>query len=144
MKRKHSGEYVGAIVMNLIFGWFAMRLPEWWPNLVTPGYTAVLWVILIAVAAQVLGNLIWLVNDEPWSKALVDAFIQAASLASSATLYYVMPFNFDFFAASQSISMIFHWAILISVIVSAVLLAIRLVQIAVLLLSFGTKQVGHL
>ncbi len=135
MNNKHSGEYIGGIVGNLVFGYLAWRLPDWWPGLVTTGYSAALWVVLLAAGVQALGNLIWLINDEPWFKALVDVFMQAASLASSATLYYIMPFNFEFFSASRTAESIVRWALIVCIIVTAVMLFVRLAQTIIYLLA---------
>ncbi|HVP17910.1 MAG TPA: hypothetical protein VMU36_02875 [Spirochaetia bacterium] len=98
MKEKKTGDYVGAVVANIIVLVFVNTLLLWRQStqgIVLESWADVLWALDISLGAQIFGNLLLCFYRPPWFSALIRAFLAAAGLMSIIVFYIVFPLDFS-------------------------------------------------
>lgn len=96
--------YVVAVLVNLIM-LFAINVWPGWQVLpfLTAEITLVLWLINASIAVNVVANLVYLIGDPAWLKALGDMLTTAVGILALARLWQVFPFDFSSYAFDWSI-----------------------------------------
>ena len=92
--KNRTGEYVGAIIANLVLIWVFGKLSEWLPFL-TESFSAVLPLFYISFAAAVIANFFFIIYDGRLFRSLMRVILNLISIAILVTLYYVFPFDFS-------------------------------------------------
>lgn len=89
-----KGEYVAAIIFNLIAYYIFNNLLNWHVYFVTPALNQVLWIINLSIIVAILGNILLLLYNP---NRLIHATKIVLNIFAFAAVYYlfvVFPFNF--------------------------------------------------
>ncbi len=98
MKEKKTGDYVAAIVFNVIVLVFVNTLLLWRQHtngIVLETWADVLWALDISICAQIAGNFILCFFRPAWFSALFRAVFAAAGMLSIIVFYVVYPLDFS-------------------------------------------------
>ncbi|MCK9617712.1 MAG: hypothetical protein M0R21_07730 [Lentimicrobiaceae bacterium] len=95
LKKKKRGDYLGAIIVNIIILYVINALPRWEPGFITGGYTAALWIMNINFAVRVLGNFFLLLYSERWFRNLANTIFHLMGFIMLISLYVMYPFVFN-------------------------------------------------
>jgi hypothetical protein len=93
-----------AIGINTVLLWVVQNLGDWgWPSFVTAEWTRVRWIVSLSIAATILANVLYIVYDAPWVKALGDAGSGVVSVMAAVRLFTDFPFDFTGYAGPWSL-----------------------------------------
>ena len=99
MKEKHTnrrkGEYISAIVWNLIWLFIANKLPSWDTGFLNDHYLTVLQPLNWNIWIQIGGNILLLLIDFRFLRFLLKAVMAAATFLILMVFFYLYPFNFS-------------------------------------------------
>jgi hypothetical protein len=113
------GEYIGNIIVNLIFLWIVNKIPEWNPGFIANNYGAVLWILNVNILIQIGGNLLMAVFDYPGIRYLARIVTEAASFLTMMVLYFLYPFNFSNYPGLHWLDWFLPIAFIIGMVISA-------------------------
>jgi hypothetical protein len=97
-KEKTRGDYVGAVIGNLIVLVLANIYPLWRPlthGVVTEAWVRILWAVDLSLLIQIGGNLILLFASPRALRRFMDLSFAATGLLSVAVFYAVFPLDFS-------------------------------------------------
>jgi hypothetical protein len=98
MREKKTGDYVGAVVANVIVLVFVNTLLLWRQStqgIVLESWADVLWALDASLGAQIAGNFLLCFYRPQWFSAIIRAFLAAAGLMSIIVFYVVFPLDFS-------------------------------------------------
>ena len=93
-EKEQRGEYIGAIVVNLIFWYIVNNLLNWHIYFVTNAFNSVLWIINLSILVSIIGNGLLLVYCPVRFRHLVKIIINIISFIAMYIVWKVFPFNF--------------------------------------------------
>jgi hypothetical protein len=133
-KRSSRGErivgYIVAIIVNAAMWYVAQNVLRWdWP-FITVSFARVLPALRLSLTVSIIGNVIFMVFDARWFKAIVEAVMNAVAIYAAYTLFRVFPFEFR--------TSFFDWAVKLALIGGMVGLAIA--TVVGLVTGFLTKE----
>jgi hypothetical protein len=122
---------VAAIVVNAILLVIVNNLTAWnWFEFITDDFGKMLWLIDISFAATIAVNVVFLVYDVAWFKAICQLGLSAISLAVAVRMYQVFPFDFSAYEG-------FDWARLAKIVIIVSIVAICIAIVAQLATALG-------
>ena len=103
MKQKRTGEFVGAVIGNLIALILVNSIPAWRQHaggVILETWTRILWASNISFLAQALGNLILFFYRRPAFMVFMKIVFAAASLTGLIVFFLVFPLDFSVIGAA--------------------------------------------
>lgn len=95
--------YLFAVGFNLVFLWIAHHLLEWqWPRFLTVEFEDLLPILSASIVASIVVNLLWVVADPKWFKALGNIVTSSFAIAVGVRTLEVFPFDFSTYARDWS------------------------------------------
>lgn len=89
-------DYAISVLVNAALLWLVNAWPGWRAlPFLTDEMTAVVPLVNASLAAAVIANAVYLVQDPPWLKALGDIVVTAVGLVAVLALWRTFPFAFD-------------------------------------------------
>jgi hypothetical protein len=118
--KSRSGEYIGAIILNLIFLWMVNKIPGWHLSFIKDNFMVVLWILNVNILIQIAGNMLMLVSGLPVIRYLSLIVIESASFVTQMVLFYIFPFDFTHFHGLFWLNWFLPIALIIGMVVSAI------------------------
>lgn len=118
--KSRRGEYIGAIIFNLIFLWIVNKIPEWNIGFIKDNYMVVLWILNVNIFIQIGGNALMLLLGFPAIRYISRSIIEAAGFVTMMALYYIYPFDFTHFHGLAWLDWLVPIILIIGMVVSAV------------------------
>ncbi|HNY01165.1 MAG TPA: hypothetical protein PKG48_01190 [Bacteroidales bacterium] len=121
IKRKsRTGDYIAAIILNLIFLWIVNKVPDWKPGFIRDNYMVVLWVLNVNIFVQLGCNLLMLLAGVWVVRRLARIIMESASFVTTMVLLYIYPFDFSHFHDLFWVDKILPILFIIGMVVSAI------------------------
>ena len=117
--RNRRGEYIGAIIWNLVWFYIVNHLTEWDVKCITPHFSAVLWALNMNIFIQIGGNILMLLLDLSFVRYLSRIILETANFLLLIILYYIYPLDFSSMAGLHFLDLLIPWLMIIGMIVSA-------------------------
>jgi hypothetical protein len=117
--RNRRGEYITAIVFNLIWLFIVNKVPDWHLQFINDHYQAVLWALNMNIFIQIGGNILMLIFDIRFIRHLARIIIETANFLLLIILYYIYPFDFSSTHGWFFLDQLIPWLLIIGMIVSA-------------------------
>jgi len=114
-----NGEYIGAIIFNLIFLWIVNHIPEWNLGFIKDNFMVVLWILNVNIFVQIGGNVLMLVSGLKLIRYLSMIMMESASFITQMVLFYIYPFDFANFHGLFWLDWFLPVALIIGMVVSA-------------------------
>jgi hypothetical protein len=98
MKEKRTGDFVGAVVVNIIVCVILNTLllwRQWTQGVILESWIDILWAANISLGVQIVGNLLLAFYHPPRLQALMRALFAAAGLLSAIVFFIVFPIDFS-------------------------------------------------
>jgi hypothetical protein len=98
MKEKTTGDYVGALVGNIIAIIFVNTVLFWrqyTQGVILESWADILWAANLSLGAQIVGNFLLCFFRPSWFAALMRAIFAAAGLVSIIVFFIVFPLDFS-------------------------------------------------
>jgi hypothetical protein len=93
--RNRRGDYITAIVWNLIWLFIVNKVPDWHLKFINNHYQTVLWALNMNIAVQIGGNILRLIFDIRFIRYLSGIILEMASFLVLIILYYLYPLDFS-------------------------------------------------
>jgi len=94
-KLEKNGEYIAAIIVNLIFLYIFNNLLSWHVYFVTNALNEVLWIINLSIIVTIIGNFLMLVYHPIWFRHITKIILNVFAFAAVYFVFIVFPFNFN-------------------------------------------------
>jgi len=117
--KNRRGEYIIAIVFNLVWLFIVNKVPDWHLKFINDHYLAVLWALNMNIFIQIGGNILMLIFDVRFIRYLSRIAMEAANFLLMIILYYVYPFDFSNIPGWHFLDMLIPWLLIIGMVVSA-------------------------
>ncbi|MEI7661912.1 MAG: hypothetical protein WCK34_06940 [Bacteroidota bacterium] len=117
--RSRRGEYIGAIISNLIFFWIVNHLRDWHLGFIKDNFMVVLWILNINILVQVAGNGLMLLWEVPVIRYLSRIVTESASFVTQLALFYIYPFDFTNFHGLSWLDWVLPIMLIIGMVASA-------------------------
>ncbi len=127
---KRNGEYIGAIIVNIIFLYIFNNLLNWHVYFVTSAFNDVLWIINLSIVVAIIGNFLMLVYRPEWFRHITKIVLNIVAFVAVYLVYIVFPFNFY--------NSFFNWGL--SVLLILAMLGIIIASIVEIYLLITGKQ----
>jgi hypothetical protein len=98
MKEKTTGDYVGAMIGNVIVLVFMNTVLLWRQHtqgVILESWADILWAANVSLGAQIVGSFLLCFFRPAWFSALMRAAFAAAGLLSIIVFFVVFPFDFS-------------------------------------------------
>ncbi|HYW85772.1 MAG TPA: hypothetical protein VFB30_21145 [Spirochaetia bacterium] len=98
MREKKTGDFVGAVVVNVLVCIVLNTLllwRQWTQGVILESWVDILWAANISFAVQIGGNLILAFYHPPRLQSLMRALFAAAGLLSAIVFFIVFPMDFS-------------------------------------------------
>jgi hypothetical protein len=131
MKKKTTGELVGAIVGNILGILFVNTMPYWrqWTyGVVQESWADIVWAANLSMAVQIGGNLLLILYRPPSLYALLQAVFAAVSLISIAVFYAVFPLDFSQLVGTW-LNTLLRFVLIVAMVATAINCAVYLVRL---------------
>ena len=92
-RANRMGNYIAAVIVNIILLVVLNKLPDWNFRVLTPSYQDVLWVINLSLGVQVAGNVLLIFFHPLYLHYLGQAVFSAFSVFAVLRIYQVFPFD---------------------------------------------------
>jgi hypothetical protein len=120
MKMKaRRGEYIAAIIFNLIFLWIIHHVLDWNPGFIRDNFSVVIWILDVNILIQIAGNMLMLMLALPVIRYLSLAVMESASFVTQMVLFYIYPFDFSHFHSLSWLDQVIPIMLIIGMGVSA-------------------------
>ncbi len=117
--RSRTGEYIGAIISNLVFMWIVNKVPSWNIPFIKDSYLVVIWVLNMNILVQIGANGAMLVFDYPVVRRLARILAESSGFVTTMVLYFIYPFDFHNFHGFFWMDWLLPLIFIISMVVSA-------------------------
>lgn len=119
--RKRNAEYIGNIVVSIIFYYIVNHLQEWNVGFLRDNFQVVLWMINLNIFLQIGGNALVLVTgDQRTIRYFSRTLMEAGSFVVQLMLFYIYPFDFSHAGSFAWIDTVLPILLIIGMVVSAV------------------------
>ncbi len=119
ISKSRRGEYIGAIIFNLLFLWIVNNIQEWNLGFIKDNFSVVLWILNLNILIQIAGNALMLLFDFPFIRHLTLMITESASFVTQMVLFYIFPFDFSHFHGLFWLNWFIPIALIIGMVVSA-------------------------
>jgi hypothetical protein len=92
---ERNGEYIGTIIVNIIFLYIFNNLLNWHVYFVTSAFNEVLWIINLSIAVSIIGNFLMLLYRPEWFRHITKIVLNIIAFVAVYLVYIVFPFNFN-------------------------------------------------
>ena len=117
--RNRRGEYITAIVFNLIWLFIVNKVPDWHLPFINDHYQAVLWALNMNIFIQIGGNILMFIFDLRFVRYLSRIVLETANFFVLIILYYIYPFDFSNIHGWFFLDQLIPWLLIIGMVVSA-------------------------
>ena len=117
--RNRNGEYISAIIFNLIFLWIVNHIAGWNLGFIKSNFMVVLWILNVNIFIQIAGNTLMLLSGLRIIRYLSLIITESASFVTTMVLFYIYPFDFTNFHGLFWIDWFLPIAFIIGMVVSA-------------------------
>jgi hypothetical protein len=118
------GEYIGAIIWNIVFLWILNNLTSWHLAFITDRFGAVQWILMVNCLVQIGGNILMASLRMPVVRYLGRIATESAAFVATMALYFIYPFDF-----SNYYGLVFlDWLLPILFIIAMVVHAIKVIS----------------
>ena len=117
--KSRNGEYIGAIIFNLVFLWIVNNIPEWHLGFIKDNFMVVLWILNVNILIQIAGNVLMLLSGLSIIRYLSRIIIESTSFVTTMVLFYIYPFDFTHFHGLFWVDWFLPIAFIIVMVVSA-------------------------
>ena len=117
--RNRRGEYIAAIVWNLVWLFIVNKVTDWHLPFINDHYQAVLWALNMNIIIQIGGNILMFILDIRFIRYLSRIVLETANFFVMIILYYIYPFNFNGIQGWSFLDWLIPWMLIIGMIVSA-------------------------
>ncbi len=124
-KEKHRGEFVAAIIINLILLYIFNNLLSWNLSFIAPTFADVLWILNLLIISTIIVNFIFLLYHPPWFRNLLQIIPDILGINTAYTFLVVFPF-----ILGDLFGLILYLFIILVIIVSIIGLLVHLVKFA--------------
>ncbi|MCX6304470.1 MAG: hypothetical protein NT040_05845 [Bacteroidetes bacterium] len=118
--KSRNGEYISAIIFNLVFLWIVNHIPGWNLGFIKDNFMVVLWILNVNILVQIGGNALMLLSGLPTIRYIVQIIIESASFVTQMVLFYIYPFDFSHFHGLFWLDWFLPIALIIGMVVSAI------------------------
>ncbi len=91
-KEHHSGEFIVAIIANIILLYVANNLLNWNITFLSPSFFDVLWIVNYFLITTIIINIIFLFYHPNWFRNLLLVIIDVLGIMTVYTFFTVFPF----------------------------------------------------
>jgi len=116
---KRQGEYIGNIIVNLIFLWVVNKVPDWHLGFIRDNYNVILWILNVNILVQIGGSALALIISLPAIRYLSRIITESASFVTQIVIFYIYPFDFTHFHGLFWLDWFIPIALIIGMVVSA-------------------------
>lgn len=116
--KNRKGEYIGAIVMNLVWIYVATHLTRWGVECLKDNFGAVLWAIVLNAWIQIGGNALMFLFDMKVVRRLTRIVLEVASFFTILMLYTFFPFDFSVYPGWHFLNWVLPIFFIIGMVVS--------------------------
>ncbi len=98
MREKKTGDYVGAVVGNLVALLFVNTVLLWrqyTQGVILESWADILWAANLSLLVQIVGNLVLCLYRPAWFSAFLRTVFAATGLLSVIVFYLVLPLDFS-------------------------------------------------
>jgi hypothetical protein len=114
-----NGEYIGAIIFNLIFLWIVNNVQHWNLGFIKDNFIVVLWILNVNILIQIAGNALMFFSGLPLIRYLSLIITESAGFVTQMVLFYIYPFDFTNFHGLFWLDWFIPIALIIGMVVSA-------------------------
>jgi hypothetical protein len=103
MKEKKTGEFVAAVIMNIIVCVVLNTLllwRQWTQGVILESWVDILWAANISIGVQIIGNLMLALYRPPRMLSFMRALFAASGLLSAIVFFIVFPMDFSHLVGS--------------------------------------------
>jgi hypothetical protein len=118
--RSRTGEYIAAIIFNLVFLWIVNNIQAWNIGFIKDNFSVVVWILNINILVQIGGNVLMLLSSLSAIRYLSQVVIESASFITQMVLFYIYPFDFSNFHGMAWLDWFLPVALIIGMVVSAI------------------------
>ncbi len=118
--KRRKGEYVAAIIWNLIGLYIVTHVMEWNLAFIKDNFPVILWALVLNIWIQIGGNAIMLVFDVRIIRNLTRIVLEAANFFTLILIYTFFPFDFTTYPGLHFMERLVPIILIIGMIVSAV------------------------
>ena len=118
--KSHRGEYIGAIISNLIFLWIFNNVQEWHLGFIKDSFSVVLWILNVNCLIQIAGNILILMLEFPVIRYLARIITESAGFVTQMVIFYIFPFEFTNFHGLFWLDWFIPVALIIGMVISAI------------------------
>jgi hypothetical protein len=119
-EKSRTGEYIAAILFNLLFLWIVNNILDWHTGFITERFMVVLWIINVSIFVKIGGNAMMLLFDMRFVRRLSTIAMEVASFVVQMSLYYIYPFDFSHLNGLVWLDWFLPIMLIIGMVVSAV------------------------
>jgi len=119
-KTARNGEYIGAIIFNLIFFWVVNKIPDWHLGFIKDNFMVVMWILKVNIVVQIAGNSLLLIGLPSTLKYLTRMITELSGFITTMVMFYIYPFDFSHFHGLFWLDWFLPLAFIIAMVVSAV------------------------
>jgi hypothetical protein len=130
MKEKKTGDFVGAVIVNIIVCVILNTLllwRQWTQGVILESWIDILWAANISLGVQITGNLLLAFYRPPRVQALMRALFAAAGLLSAIVFFIVFPMDFSHLVGDW-LNTLLKVLLMVGIGVSLIALVIELVR----------------
>lgn len=120
VEKSRNGEYIGAVIFNLLFLWIVNNIMDWHLGFIRDNFMVVLWVLNVNIAVQIAGNVLMLITGTRIMRYLSLIVMESASFVTTMVLFYIYPFDFSNFHGMFWLDWFLPVALIIGMVVSAI------------------------
>ena len=116
--RNRRGEYITAIVWNLIWLFIVNKVPDWHLKFINDHYQTVLWALNMNIFIQIGGNILMLILDIRFVRYLSTIILEIVNFLVLIILYYIYPLDFSSTPGWVFLDWLIPWLLIIGMAVS--------------------------
>lgn len=127
MPRKRIGDYIAAVVFDIIFLVVMNKIPDWNIPFITDSFPDVLWAINTSLAVSLGGNLILIFFHPRFLHHLFNAVFSIFGILATSVLLSVFPFEFADLVG-EWLNILVRIVLIIGIVGSAIATVVNLVK----------------
>lgn len=117
--KNRRGEYITAIIWNLVFLFIVNKVPDWNLRFINEHYPMVLWALNMNIFIQIGANVIMLIFNFHVIRCLSRIIMETANFLALIIVYYLNPFDFSAIHGWSWLDWLIPWLLIIGMVVSA-------------------------
>ncbi len=135
--KKSKGDYIGAIIVNIIALIIVNNIINWNLPFIKESFSKCIFILNLSIAANIFGNSVLFAIDTRFMKNLVNFITRIFGIIATYKVYRIYPFDFEKFLGFSWLDFILKIILLISVIITGIELIVYGVKSIISLFSVG-------